>query len=260
MSELDRLKRLCGLEPNDLAEVLENNPRAYMAVKGAVAEKHLKNYFEKLKTQGSISDFRTASSDFEKDFYITLLDGSVKVVECKNVEVQKVNTKSEYFNYLTFIQKNKKLLSTVDFTSIEDYSLNDLKNIFSALPQSMRESGIPRYEFSINQVPTKSIHDDLSSEEFLTQFDHAMLSIDFQRTRNSRDNSDNDENGKAARFYKLDEIDFVGACLFTRTMKWEFVFGSRESIDIHPKYPDRYSNRLKLNPKFWEFDFLEMLS
>ena len=259
MNEIDRLQLLCGLEPNVLAEVLENNPRAYMAVKGAVAEKHLFNYFERLQNEGSIASFRMAESDFEKDFYVTLLDGSEKVIECKNVEVQKVNTKSEFLEYLKFIQTNKNLLQSETLENVEDFSLNDLKEIFKSLPQSMRESGIPKYEFSVKKIVQKSIVGQSSARDFLNQFDHAKLSIDFQRTRNSRDVLGSDEDSKASRFYKLDEIDIVGACLFSRTMKWEFVFGSRNSLVVHSKYEERYSNRLQLNPEMWHFDFLDVI-
>lgn len=37
------LEKLTGLSDQDLAGVFTKNPRAYMAVKGAVAEKHLEN-------------------------------------------------------------------------------------------------------------------------------------------------------------------------------------------------------------------------
>ncbi len=259
MSEIDRLKKLCGLDPNDLAEVLENNPRAYMAVKGAVAEQHLKNYFINLKNQSLILNFRMAENDFEKDFYITLQDGSEKIVECKNVEVQKVNTKSDIFNYLRFIQTSRSMLQDEELDTIDDYSLQDLKNLFSLLPQNMRESGIPRYEYSVHQIEQSSIAGLTDSETFLNQFNHSNLSIDFQRTRNSQDLSDSDEDAKAARFYKLDEIDIVGACLFSRTMEWEFVFGSRQALTIHPNYNQRYSNRLVLVPDKWHFNFLDTI-
>lgn len=57
---MTKLEKLSGLTPNELAEVLENNPRAYMAVKGAVAEEHLKKYFIELGNNGHIAQFRTA--------------------------------------------------------------------------------------------------------------------------------------------------------------------------------------------------------
>ena len=52
------LEKLTGLSDQDLADVFAKNPRAYMAVKGAVAEKHLENVLviirpkEKSKTLG----------------------------------------------------------------------------------------------------------------------------------------------------------------------------------------------------------------
>ncbi|USD24572.1 hypothetical protein [Flagellimonas marinaquae] len=256
MTEIDRLKNLCGLSPNDLAEVLENNPRAYMAVKGAVAERHLKDYFKSLQEKKVITSFKEAENDFEKDFYVTLLDGREIIVECKNVEVQKISTKNDLLNYLRYVQLNKGELTQVNLDKSNHFSLKDLKNLFSRLPQNLRESGIPRYEFSASQLSYTSIHDGLNPDNFLNQFNHSKLSIDFQRTRNSRDDSSLESKGKAARFYKLDEIDIVAACLFTRTMKWEFVFGSRKSLVIHPAHNDRFSNRLQLDPKLWSYDFM----
>lgn len=259
MKQVDKLKQLCGLEPNELAEVLENNPRAYMAVKGAVAEKHLDNYFMNLKDEGKISSFRMAQNDFEKDFYVTLIDGREVIIECKNVEVLKINTKADYLSYFKFLQSKKGLFEGKAFKSKKEYTSEKLKKQFNSLPQRLKESGIPRYEFSENQITNSSIHEGLEESEFLDQFKNAPLTIDFQRTRNSRDDVNSGEDSKAARFYKLDEIDVVGACLFTRTLKWEFVFGSRESLIVHKDYENRYSNRLKLDPQKWHYNFLDTI-
>ena len=259
MSDLRRLKRLCGLEPDDLADILENNPRAYMAVKGAVAEKHLNSYFKGLKTSGQILDYRSAASDFEKDFYVSLHDGRQIIVECKNVEVQKYNTKNDKLGFVKYIKQNKGGLSYYDFSDPEKFDTKKLNEIINELPQNLKGSGIPRYEYSSMQIPITSVKGGLDSASFLTQFDHSPLSIDFQRTRNSRSESSTDSDGKEARFYKLDEIDVVAACLFTRTMQWEFVFGSRPSLTKHKKHKGRYSKRLILDPKLWRYNFLDMV-
>jgi hypothetical protein len=259
MNNINKLNRLCGLAPNELADVLENNPRAYMAVKGAVAERHLKNYFSNLQNNGLIASFREAESDFDKDFYVTLLNGTTKIVECKNVEVLKITSKASYLNYLKFLKQQRGLFKDIVFEPLENYKTKDLSSMFKTLPQGLRESGISRYEFSENQIEQKSISGKLSDEDFLNQFNTSPLSIDFQRTRNSREISSSKEDQKAARFYKLDEIDIVGACLFSRTMRWEFVFGARKSLIRHKKYTNRYSNRLIINPKLWYSNFLDLV-
>ena len=57
---MNKLFKLCGLSPDELADALENNPRAYMAVKGAVAEVHLNKYFVELGNSGKIAGLKTA--------------------------------------------------------------------------------------------------------------------------------------------------------------------------------------------------------
>lgn len=49
-----RLDALTGLTDDELADVLIDNPRAYMAVKGAVAEKHLEKILSKHVEHGQI--------------------------------------------------------------------------------------------------------------------------------------------------------------------------------------------------------------
>lgn len=260
MSEFEKLERLCGLTPNELADVLENNPRAYMAVKGAVAEKHLENYFIQLRSEGLISDYREANSDFEKDFYVTLSGGREIIVECKNVEVLKTNTKALQVKYLRHIHETHGIFSDSEMLSIESLKGAELKKMFNGLPQNLRESGLPRYQFSASLIKANSIKEIEKSTDFLTQFDEFPLSIDFQRTRNSTDDKESKEDAKAARFYKHDEIDVVAACLFSRTLNWEFVFGNRSSLIKHKKHSGRYTNGLKIKPSRWKYSFLDVVS
>lgn len=253
MTEINKLERLCGLTPNVLAEVLENNPRAYMAVKGAVAEKHLENYFRQLVENGEILEYRVAEGDFDKDFYVTLLTGVELIVECKNVQVLNLGNKNLILDYLLFAQSRGQL-ANIRLKEVHQYSSSELRALFGSLPQNYRESGIPRYEFSESLVDQASISGEINSEEFLSQFNPFPISIDFQRTRNSRD-----RDARAGRFYRTDEIHIVGACLFSRTMNWEFLFGNFNSFPIHPRHPDRFSNRLILEPGSWQFNFLEVI-
>ena len=257
---MNRLKKLCGLEPHELARVLENNPRAYMAVKGAVAEEHLNKYLKELGNKGHIVGLKTAQSDFDKDFYVTLQDGREVAVECKNVEVLKTNSNKEsLIDYFKYLQITENLFEDISFDSKDDYTTKNLKLLYSSLPQYLRESGIPRYEYSASKIIQQSIFGTLTEVEFLSQFEKYPLSIDFQRTRNSRNKAGVKSDPKTNRFYTLDEIDVVAACLFSRTMKWEFVFGSRDSLIIHPNHEGHYSNRLLLDPKLWKFNFLDVV-
>jgi hypothetical protein len=255
MKELERLKLLCGLSPNELADVLENNPRAYMAVKGAVAEKHLQLIFDSFLEQRKIHSYKVAESDFDKDFYVKLLNGKEVIIECKNVQVLPLNSKSNLLSYFYYLQESKKLVQEIDISNLDNFLLKDLKLIYKGLPQKLRESGIARYEFSAQKMKIHSIN----HPDFLSQFDKNPLTIDFQRTRNSTEIS-SDEPSKAGRFYRLDEIHLVAACLFSRTMKWEFIFGSKNAFDIHPKYQFRYSNRLILKPGLWYHNFFDCVN
>lgn len=258
--KMTKLERLSGLTPDELAGVLEDNPRAYMAVKGAVAEEHLKKYFIELGNNGHITQFKTAQSDFDKDFYVTMPDEREFAIECKNVEVIKVNSrKSDYYGYFRYLQLTRNILTDFSFEDESAFSVKDLDKIFKTLPQSLRESGIPRYEYSASKLTQRSINGSLTDEEYINQFSSHPLTIDFQRTRNSGNKGGIKGNPRTNRFYRVEEIDIVAACLFSRTMHWEFVFGSKQSLIIHSKYKTHYSNRLVLNPKLWRSNFLDVI-
>ena len=103
-SDLQPLLDLTGLMPKDLANAIGSNPRAYMALKGAVAEKHLEIYLESLLKKRQISSLRPGGSDFEKDFYVNV-KGKKKhiIIECKNVEVIKATKKSDVIAFFEFL-------------------------------------------------------------------------------------------------------------------------------------------------------------
>lgn len=257
---MTKLERLSGLTPNELAEVLENNPRAYMAVKGAVAEEHLKKYFMELGNNGHIAQFRTAQSDFDKDFYVIMPDGREFAVECKNVEVLKVNSrKSDYYDYFKYLQQTTEVLTDFSLEEANELSRKDLDKLFKTLPQNLRESGVPRYEYSASKLRQRSINGSLTNKDYINQFSAHPLTIDFQRTRNSGNKDGSENNPKTNRFYRIGEIDIVAACLFSRTMQWEFVFGSKESLIVHPKFTTHYSNRLVLHSGLWRSNFLDVV-
>lgn len=275
------LEKLTGLSDQDLAEVFAKNPRAYMAVKGAVAEKHLELLLQSYLDLGKISGFRSASGDFDKDFYVNLNDGREISLECKNVQVLNTNKKNILPDYIKFLVdsnylKEDWLLDTfrkmaqtgvIVETEEEADTLESLFKImlsekvkvstefYKFLPQEFRESGVPRYEFSASMVRECDVR-KIEINSFIRQFDSHRLSIDFQRTRNST-NEDGDT--KKQRFYRVDEIDVVGACLFSRTMKWQFIFGHSKHFDIHPSYEDRYTNKFILKEECWSLDLLDSL-
>ena len=141
-------------------------------------------------------------------------------VECKNVEVLKTNSnKASYLAYFKYLQSKETLFKGKNFDQASDYTTVQLKELYTELPQYLRESGIPRYEYSASKIQDHSVLGELNNFDFLSQFDSFPLSINFQRTRNSENKAGEKSDPKTNRFYELEEIDIVAACLFSRTMK-----------------------------------------
>ena len=253
-----------GLTPAELSEVFENNPRAYMAVRGAVAEKHLDKVVAQLVEEGAINDYRTAAGDHDKDFYLQV-NGVEVSLECKNVEVIKTNTKAKKASYLRYLEDEKLLPSGhlessfqahgLEGKGIDDLSGKELDEMIKGLPQSSRESGMIKYQFSASKLEVPRVG-EIADDQFVRQFEGDPLTIDFQRTRNS---TDKDGDARRNRFYKHGEIDIVGACLFSRTLEWKFLFAKAEEFPKHDKYPDRFKNSLKLEPGVWVSDIRQLL-
>ncbi len=155
------LYQATGLTPQELSEVFQHNPRAYMAVRGAVAEKHLEKIVCKLKQDDLIQDYRTASGDMDKDFYLNVGDKSISL-ECKNVEVIKTSTKSSRLDYISYVAEQGYLSSErIDHildeiksssSAMQDLNSSELSSFFKKLPQEIRESGLAKYEFSSSKV------------------------------------------------------------------------------------------------------------
>ncbi|MEK6579652.1 MAG: hypothetical protein AABZ55_10535 [Bdellovibrionota bacterium] len=261
----DPLFLLTGLSTVDLADTLASNPRAYMALKGAVAERHLWLHLQELVKQKKLVSLRTGSGDFEKDFYVQS-PNSVKdfVIECKNAEVVKATsakTMRAYFEYLVAaeIQSEQKLVQCMSskFKKLSDIPDGALKDLLRCIPQTLRESGLPRYKFSADRAGVAKMDLGEGAEIYLNKFNDSPLSIDFQRTRNARDGTKGD--GKMNRYYKVGELDVVAACLFSRTLKWEFIFCNAKHLPKHQKFKGRYSNRLVIDPRHWSSNFLDCL-
>jgi hypothetical protein len=249
-----KLVLLTGLSPNDLAETMMENPRAYMALRGAVAEKHLSNCLLELKSEGKIFDFRVGKGDFEKDFYIKRTERSKEIsLECKNVEALKVATKPEYLTYLKYLlslsqfpSDLKKLSADVARTP-SSHDLSAVKALFAKLPLSLKESGVVRYGYSRHLANLDSFPTNQGQvESYLNKFSQNPLTVDFWRTRNSNDSEGN--SARENRFYKKGEVEILGVCLFSRTLEWKFVFFKCKSFPLHKKYSDRFHNRFPLAP------------
>jgi hypothetical protein len=250
-----------GLTAVELSNVFENNPRAYMAVRGAVAEKHLEKVLIALVQDGEIDTIQPASGDLDKDFYINV-GNRTHSLECKNVEVIKNITKPAIYDYLCYLDDNR-LISIeaictdlkLEVTALNHATLGTLKAVLKLIPQKYRESGITRYQYSASHVDQPSVG-QLSPRDFVQQFHLNQLTIDFKRTRNSTDETGNTRRN---RFYRSNEIDLVAACLFSRTMEWKFLYAKAEDFIRHEEYPDRYSDKLILEPGIWTDNLSELI-
>jgi len=185
--------------------------------------------------------------------------------ECKNIEVIKIGNSTQRKSYISYL-RDENLFTGDQISSIcQEYGLpdksieeqtpRDVSEVFKQLPQAYRASGIAKYRYSASRVACPTVG-DVGDHQFVEQFRDAPLTIDFQRTRNS---TAEDGDTRKNRFYRSDEIDIVGACLFSRTMEWKFLFAKAENFNRHAEYADRYSNRLTLDPGIWVSDLPELL-
>lgn len=69
--------------------------------------------------------------------------------------------------------------------------------------------------------------------------------VDFQRTRAAKSNP-------ASRYYEPDSFDMVAACLHSVTARWEFRYIDTRELALHPKYPGRIKDRLKVDARWTE--------
>jgi hypothetical protein len=251
--------------------------RAFQAIRGAVAEVHLKNKIEKLIEEGEIKSFDIGIEDHHKDFYISLEDTEESIiVECKNVEVISMSSKTikmKFINYLIeegylteddvweMFNDNKKEDEEIEES---DSVLENLSNvtayltedIYDEIPSWVTSSGFPRYKFS-SYISDESSLSDLSVEEYISSFVNYEFkhnsesvdcrpSVDFQRSRNSTDSDDEDTDSGAMRYYKKDEVDILAVCMFSRSTDWsEFLFCA--DLPEHPDYPNRYNNSVSID-------------
>ena len=64
---------------------------------------------------------------------------------------------------------------------------------------------------------------------------------------------------KKNRYYEEGEIDIVAACLYSRTLKWEFLYAWAKDLNRHDVYENRYSQKLQIEPGKWVSDFRHLL-
>jgi hypothetical protein len=283
------LDDLTGLSDQELADALFGNPRAYMAVRGAVAEKRLERHLEDLQERQEIRGFRRGQSDSDKDFYVEIEGRETPLtLECKNVEVLKVGSPAQRgVNYIRFLLDEEYLTNEEALEIYDKYRCGAqcskavpevasreallellvergnglvLKAFLKALPQQLKESGIPRFEFSAHLLahqhgqpePTIGVQ---PTTEFLERFADFPITIDFQKTRNQLDGGGGGNGGP--RLYRVGEIDMVAACLFTRTLKWEFLFAKTgPSFRIQEGC---YHNTLQVIPGAWDSSLVAAL-
>lgn len=257
-----------GLSSEELYEVFSKNPRAYMAVRGAVAEKHLEKQLDNLYRRGCIQDYRSASGDMEKDFYI-LTNGTWKTIECKNVQVIPTSTKQDRIEYIKFLSSQglidnheiTTIISSLGISStnfpLERLAATQVNEIYKRIPQELRESGLAKYTYSSSKLRHVNLG-EIRDNEFILQFHSSPMTIDFQRTRNSTSTEDGDT--RRNRYYQLGEFDIVAACLFTRTKQWQFLYTSSNFVPRHQTYIDRHSNKLTIHPNEWTSDLNNLLN
>jgi hypothetical protein len=72
-----------------------------------------------------------------------------------------------------------------------------------------------------------------------------LARVDFQRTRASKSDA-------SSRYYKPDSFDMVAACLHSVTARWEFRYIDTRELELHPRYPGRIKDRLKVDARWTE--------
>ncbi|HET7478339.1 MAG TPA: hypothetical protein VFJ72_02360 [Rubrobacteraceae bacterium] len=91
MEEKRKLHQLEVQFQMDSVEILDmvlSNNRLHIAVKGAVAQEHLRKYLTELHREGVLDDFEQIDKDGQPDFKLTF-EGHDYLLECKNVEKEK---------------------------------------------------------------------------------------------------------------------------------------------------------------------------
>lgn len=86
--KLHQLESQFQLSTSEILDVVLRNNRLHVALKGAVAQEHLRRYLENLRQQGTLDAFEQIDKDGQPDFTLTF-KGHSYLLECKNVEKEK---------------------------------------------------------------------------------------------------------------------------------------------------------------------------
>lgn len=283
------LDDLTSLSCEDLADCFVRKSRAYQSVRGAVAEWHLERHLRDLRDSGGIAGYSAGERDSDKDYRIQLPSGEQKIVEVKNVEVINVRRNMRLMmHYLLYLYDEgliqlEFLMSRCDHLSIDEKiscekdavieilrecSHADLGNVLlPALPSVFRHSTIWKYRFSARMFENRvSSANPINLSDWLNLFViDDPVSIDFQRTRNSLSRQDPDRrgritDGRESRVYRPDEIDIIAACLFARTLRWEFVFCRAKDIFVRDKNgSSKFPKNIRVLGACWKGSLLECL-
>lgn len=74
-----------------------------------------------------------------------------------------------------------------------------------------------------------------SGEQYKTGDRKGLFKVELQKTRGGIDPA----TGEKTRYYRADEFNVVGICLFNQTGAWEFLFAAAKDLSLHRDRPDR---------------------
>lgn len=83
--KLHELEQAFQMPASEILDVVLENNRCLMNIKGAIAQEHLARHLKKLKKRGLIKDFKQIDTDGQPDFELQCRGRSFKM-ECKNVQ------------------------------------------------------------------------------------------------------------------------------------------------------------------------------
>lgn len=86
--KLHQLEERFQMNAVEILDMVLSNNRLHIAVKGAVAQEHLRKYLENLHDCGVLEDIEQIDKDGQPDFRI-VFEGRSYLLECKNVEKEK---------------------------------------------------------------------------------------------------------------------------------------------------------------------------
>lgn len=86
--KLHQLEEQFQMSAVEILDMVLSNNRLHIAVKGAVAQEHLRKYLEGLLKRGVLESFEQIDRDGQPDFRL-VFRGRSYLLECKNVEKEK---------------------------------------------------------------------------------------------------------------------------------------------------------------------------